>query len=58
MLFGSSGIRQPFSQNLLSLAPLVGSAVASDAKRVVLATDSRTSRNVLADGVISGLVAG
>lgn len=58
MLFGSSGIRQPFSQNLLSLAPLVGSAVASDAKQVVLATDSRTSRNVLADGIISGLAAG
>lgn len=57
MLFGSSGIRQNFAQSLLSLSPLVGSAVALDAKKVILGTDSRTSRNILAEGVISGLIA-
>ena len=58
MLFGSSGIRKLFAQELLSLGPLVGAAVASDAKRVVLATDSRTSRNTLSDVILSGLISG
>lgn len=58
MLFGSSGIRKVYAQELLSLGPLVGAAVAVDAKRVVLGTDSRTSRNTLADAVISGLISG
>ena len=56
MLFGSSGIRQIFAQPLLSLAPRVGAAVARDAKRVMLGTDARTSRSILADAVASGLV--
>ena len=58
MLFGSSGIRKLFAQELLSLGPLVGAAVASNAKRVVLATDSRTSRNTLSDVILSGLISG
>lgn len=58
MLFGSSGIRKLFSEELLSLGPLVGAAVSSDAKRVVLATDSRTSRNTLANAILSGLISG
>ena len=58
MLFGSSGIRKVFAEELLSLGPLVGAAVAVDAKRVVLATDSRTSRRTLADAIRSGLLAG
>ena len=57
MLFGSSGIRQVFDTPLLTLAPLVGAAVALDAKEVVLATDARTSRTILADALISGLTA-
>ncbi len=56
MLFGSSGIRQMFDQRLLSLAPIVGAAVAQNAKHIVLGTDSRTSRDVLAHAVISGLI--
>jgi len=56
MLFGSSGIRQMFDQRLLSLAPIVGAAVAQHAKHVVLGTDSRTSREILANAVISGLI--
>ena len=58
MLFGSSGIRKLFAQELLSLGPLVGTAVSIDAKRVVLATDSRTSRNTLSDAILSGLISG
>ena len=58
MIFGSSGIRKLFAQELLSLGPLVGAAVASNAKRVVLATDSRTSRNTLSDVILSGLISG
>ncbi len=56
MLFGSSGIRQMFDQRLLSLAPIVGAAVAQNAKHIVLGTDSRTSREILANAVISGLI--
>lgn len=58
MLFGSSGIRQVFDTPLLELAPVVGAAVAEDAKQVVLGTDARTSRSILADALISGLTAG
>ncbi len=58
MFFGSSGIRQVFAQSLLSLAPVVGTAVAFDAKHVVLGTDSRTSRNILAEAMLSGLISG
>ncbi|MDO5845771.1 MAG: phosphopentomutase/phosphoglucosamine mutase [Methanocorpusculum sp.] len=58
MLFGSSGIRQPFGQPLLSLGPLVGAAVAQDTNHVILATDARTSRNILAEAILSGLLAG
>ena len=58
MLFGSSGIRKLFAQELLSLGPLVGAAVSVDAKRIVLATDTRTSRNTLSDAILSGLISG
>lgn len=47
-----------FDTPLLTLAPAVGAAVALDAKRVVLATDSRSSRSILADALIAGLTAG
>ena len=58
MLFGSSGIRKLFAQELLSLGPLVGAAVSVDAKRIVLATDTRTSRSTLSDAILSGLISG
>ena len=57
MLFGSSGIRRPFDQTLISLAQLVGSAVATGTETAILATDTRTSNQILADAVISGLIA-
>jgi phosphoglucosamine mutase len=56
MLFGSSGIRQVFSQPLLALAPLLGAAVAKDAARVCLGTDSRTTKDILAGAVAAGLM--
>jgi phosphoglucosamine mutase len=58
MLFGSSGIRQPFGRDLLSLAVAAGRAVAGSASRVVLAHDTRTTGPLLAEAVASGLVAG
>ena len=58
MLFGSSGIRQPFGPDLLSLAVSAGRAVAGSASRVVLARDTRTTGPLLAEAVTSGLVAG
>jgi phosphoglucosamine mutase len=58
MLFGSSGIRQPFGPDLLSLAVAAGRAVAGSASRVVLAHDTRTTSPLLADAVTAGLVAG
>ncbi|MDE2519220.1 MAG: phosphopentomutase/phosphoglucosamine mutase [Methanocorpusculum sp.] len=57
MLFGSSGIRRPFDQSLITLALLTGSAVAATAQTVILATDTRTSNQILADATISGLIA-
>jgi phosphoglucosamine mutase len=58
MLFGSSGIRQPFGPELLTLAVAAGRAVAGSASRVVLAHDTRTTGPLLAGAVTSGLVAG
>jgi phosphoglucosamine mutase len=58
MLFGSSGIRQPFGPDLLSLAMAAGRAVAGSASRVVLAHDTRTTGPLLAGAVASGLMAG
>ncbi|MDD1657713.1 MAG: phosphopentomutase/phosphoglucosamine mutase [Methanomicrobiales archaeon] len=58
MLFGSSGIRQPYGPGLLTLAVAAGRAVAGSASRVVLAHDTRTTGPLLAEAVTSGLVAG
>ena len=58
MLFGSSGIRQLYSHELLRLGPLVGAAVALGSRKVILGTDTRTSGPVLASAVLSGLLSG
>jgi phosphoglucosamine mutase len=58
MLFGSSGIRQPFGPDLLALAVATGRAVTGSASRVVLARDTRTTSPLLAEAVTAGLVAG
>ena len=58
MLFGSSGIRQPYGPDLLALAVAASRAVAGSAARVVLAHDTRTTSPLLAEAVTAGLLAG
>jgi len=54
MLFGSSGIRQKFSDRLVTIAVFAGSALAGRAKTVVLGTDTRTTSPVLSHAVTAG----
>jgi len=57
-LFGSSGIRAVFDGELVRLAFRVGLAVAQTHRRVVVATDNRTSADAMKHAVLSGLLAG
>ncbi len=56
-LFGSSGIRAPFSGDLLTLAYRVGLAVGRTRRNVVIATDTRTSGDAMKHAVSAGLAA-
>ena len=56
-LFGSSGIRAPFSGDLLTLAYRVGLAVGRKHRNVVVATDTRTSGDAMKHAVSAGLAA-
>jgi phosphoglucosamine mutase len=56
-LFGSSGIRALFSQDLLNIAFRVGLAVGADYPSVVIGRDTRTSGDAMKHAVISGLLA-
>ncbi|MBN1161674.1 MAG: phosphoglucosamine mutase [Dehalococcoidales bacterium] len=56
-LFGSSGIRALFSQELLSIAFRVGLAVGKNCPNVVIGRDTRTSGEAMKHAVISGLLA-
>jgi phosphoglucosamine mutase len=56
-LFGSSGIRAVFNQELLRLAFRVGLAVGKNHRRVVVGTDTRTSADAMKHAVLSGLLA-
>jgi phosphoglucosamine mutase len=58
MLFGSSGIRQKFSKNLIDIALHAGSAVAKNNDTIVLGTDTRTTSCVLRDAFTSGCLSG
>ena len=55
MLFGSSGIRRLYNQNLLSLALQVGMAVGSRADQVLVGMDSRTTGPALSSSFIAGI---
>jgi phosphoglucosamine mutase len=57
-LFGSSGIRAPFSGDLLTLAFRVGLAVGRRHRSVVVATDTRTSGDAMNHSLCAGLAAG
>jgi len=54
MLFGSSGIRQEYSQSLLRLALSTGAAVSASADKVIMGRDTRTTGQLLADSFMAG----
>jgi phosphoglucosamine mutase len=56
MLFGSSGIRRKFDQNLMDTALKVGSALASKSPEILIGMDTRTTSPLLAHLVISGII--
>ena len=56
MLFGSSGIRRKFDQNLVDIALNVGSSLASGSSDVLIGMDTRTTSPLLAHLVISGIL--
>lgn len=56
-LFGTSGIRALFDENLVLLALKVGLAVGRLYGNVVVGSDTRTSGGVLKHALISGLLA-
>ena len=56
MLFGSSGIRQKYSGELVKIALSVGSALVARSEMTVVGTDTRTTGPVLLDAVVAGIV--
>jgi len=56
MLFGSSGIRRKFDQNLMDTALNVGSALASRSPEILVGMDTRTTSPLLAHLVTSGIL--
>ncbi len=56
-LFGTSGIRARFDENLVNLALKVGLAVGKLHGNVVVGSDTRTSSDTMKHAVISGLLA-
>jgi len=56
-LFGTSGIRRVFDENLIHLAFKVGLVVGKLYGSVVVGSDTRTSRDVMKHAVIAGLLA-
>jgi phosphoglucosamine mutase len=55
-LFGTSGIRRVFDQDLLQLALKVGLAIGTKYESVVIGRDTRTSGSVLQQAVTSGIL--
>lgn len=56
-LFGSSGIRAPFTKDLLHLAFRVGLAVGKNYHEVVVGTDTRTTAGAMKHALSTGLLA-
>ncbi len=56
-LFGSSGIRAVFDQNLIQLALKTGLAVGTAYRSIVVGRDTRTSSEAMEHAFISGLLA-
>ncbi|MGA2918874.1 phosphopentomutase/phosphoglucosamine mutase [Methanoregula sp.] len=56
MLFGSSGIRRKFDQELIDTALQVGSSLAEKSSDILVGMDTRTTSPLLAHLVISGIL--
>ena len=56
MLFGSSGIRQKYGQELVEITFSVGSALAARSKEIVVGMDTRTTSPILMHAVLSGIL--
>jgi phosphoglucosamine mutase len=56
MLFGSSGIRRRFDQELIRIALHAGSALGSRGDTIILGTDTRTTNGILSSALISGVL--
>jgi len=56
MLFGSSGIRMVYGRRLLDLSLSVGASVGTDRKRVVIGSDTRSTRHILTESITAGLL--
>lgn len=55
-LFGSSGIRRPYSQDLATLALRIGSAAGRGGRTLVVGRDTRTTGPVLAHAFVAGVL--
>ena len=56
MLFGSSGIRRRFDQDLIRIALHTGYALGSHGNNLILGTDTRTTNGILSSALISGFL--
>jgi phosphoglucosamine mutase len=56
MLFGSSGIRQKFSQDLVEISLRAGAALSGNVHDIIIGTDTRTTSGILANAFISGCI--
>jgi len=56
MLFGSSGIRRKFDQELIDTALKVGSALAHQSTEIIVGMDTRTTSPLLSNMVVSGIL--
>jgi phosphoglucosamine mutase len=57
MLFGSSGIRQPFSTSLLETAMKVGMVLGNEYEEILIGADTQKSSEAIAHAIISGAIA-
>jgi phosphoglucosamine mutase len=56
MLFGSSGIRRRFDNDLIRIALQTGSALGGRGNNLILGTDTRTTNDIISGAFISGVL--
>jgi len=55
-LFGSSGIRQLYSRDLVELSFRIGQVVASSGRTVMVGRDTRTTSRIISHSLVSGIL--